>query len=562
MTISTDQLLTLPAATPDGQARTAALAVAVKIELAPTSRISYESKGRLLIIGPQAQAVAAAKALRERLECVVLATTDRPANGADGGALPDIPVAHEKLVQLTGHLGQFAAIVAAPSPLGGVNLLQKIATGYTHFDLVLDLGTPPVLAQELPPFGYFAPGGDAEKLRRAMAELPEMVGEFEKPKFFKYDPDICAHGGSGLTGCTRCLDVCPASAIISMGEEIAIDPYLCQGGGACATACPTGAVSYTYPTASDGLGKLRELLRAYRNAGGAQPILLFHDAEEGKARVVRLAARLPEWVIPVEVAELGSVGMEIWLAALAYGAHAVALLATPVTPKSVNEELTAQLDYARAILQGMGYAPERLWLSAADDDAIIAALARSPVHPQTPPASFAGFDEKRTNIKLAVAHLHAHAPKPQESVALPEGAPYGEVIVDQDACTLCLACVSVCPVRALSDGQDLPQLRFDEALCVQCGLCEVACPEDAIKLAPRFSYAAQLQPSTRVLHEEPPFCCIVCDKPFATRAMIDKMTEKLKGHWMFQKPDALDRIKMCDDCRVKAMFKAERNLLS
>ncbi len=39
--------------------------------------------------------------------------------------------------------------------------------------------------------------------------------------------------------------------------------------------------------------------------------------------------------------------------------------------------------------------------------------------------------------------------------------------------------------------------------------------------------------------------------------MMNKLQEKLKGHWMFQKPDALRRLRMCEDCRVKDMFTHE-----
>jgi hypothetical protein len=57
----------------------------------------------------------------------------------------------------------------------------------------------------------------------------------------------------------------------------------------------------------------------------------------------------------------------------------------------------------------------------------------------------------------------------------------------------------------------------------------------------------------RLLHEEAVFNCIRCAKPFATQKMIDTMTEKLKDHPMFQ-GDALDKLKMCEDCRVTSMF--------
>ena len=86
---------------------------------------------------------------------------------------------------------------------------------------------------------------------------PEMRGEFEKPKYFNLDPEICAHGRRGVRGCTRCLNVCPAWAITSAGETVTVDPNLCQGFGSCASVCPTGAITYAYPSTGDLLGYVR-----------------------------------------------------------------------------------------------------------------------------------------------------------------------------------------------------------------------------------------------------------------------------------------------------------------
>lgn len=79
----------------------------------------------------------------------------------------------------------------------------------------------------------------------------------------------------------------------------------------------------------------------------------------------------------------------------------------------------------------------------------------------------------------------------------------------------------------------------------------MACPEDAIKLNPRIAYEPELRNRTRILNDQRPFCCVNCGKPFATKSMMDKMTAKLKGHWMFQDPQSLRRIQMCEDCRVR-----------
>ena len=104
------------------------------------------------------------------------------------------------------------------------------------------------------------------------------------------------------------------------------------------------------------------------------------------------------------------------------------------------------------------------------------------------------------------------------------------------------------------DGGDKPQLNFIEDLCVQCGLCETACPENAISLIPQYLFDREQARKVRLLHEEPIFHCLSCNKGFATKKMIDTMMDKLKGHAMFQ-GDALNRLKLCEDCRVKAIYK-------
>jgi Fe-S-cluster-containing dehydrogenase component len=124
---------------------------------------------------------------------------------------------------------------------------------------------------------------------------------------------------------------------------------------------------------------------------------------------------------------------------------------------------------------------------------------------------------------------------------------------------MCFACVGACPVGAILDNRESPQLRFIESKCVQCGLCETTCPERAIALTPRFNLDAEAR-QARVVHEAPIFGCIRCGKPLGTEKMVAGMLAKLAGHSMFAAPGALDRLKMCADCRVVDLITNERSV--
>ena len=538
----------LPATTTDGAARARALREARSADSAPTGLVTYASSGRLALIGSMVEATSAAGRLGDGLEAVILAPPGE--QSADAGAAR---VVHAEITAVEGHLGDFtlhaegdgAPIVVAPSAL----------TGGKPFDIVIDLRPEPALAHEILPPGYFAPRGDDSALADAIEQAADLVGEFEKPRYFRYDPDICAHGASGIRGCTRCLDACPTGAIRSIGERVEVDPYLCQGAGVCASACPTGAITYAYPPPDGQLAALRAALVAYREAGGQAPAILFHDSQTGADGWERVARQVPESVIPWAVEEIGSVGMDAWLACIAWGARAV-MLVPPQVPGSVRRELDVQIDVTRAILDSMGYAPALLTL-VADDEALDHAFGTEPEPVADPPATFAPSGEKRTDIRLALDHLHAHARRRPEVVELPPAAPFGNVEADRDACTLCMACVSVCPASALQAGGDEPRLSFIEMNCVQCGLCERACPESCITRSPRYLFDREARRRARTLNEDQPFHCVSCGKVFGTTAVVMRMQQRLAGHSMFQAPGALARLLMCEDCRVKDMFRSE-----
>ena len=453
--------------------------------------------------------------------------------------------------------------VAACGATGAIDFARSDNARGERFDLVLDLQRTPELRMHQPPQGYFAPGADPVAQAIAATELAAMTGTFEKPKYFAYKASICAHARSQKVGCTQCIDVCSTAAIRADGDGVAVEPHLCMGCGACATVCPSGAMSYGYPSVADFGRRLRTLLATYAKAGGRDAALLLH-AEDGRASIARLARRgrgLPARVIPLEVHHVASIGIDVWLGALAHGASQVAVMLTGTEAPQYRAALDAQMEIADTIAQALGYQGRHFRVfEGADTQAFDTALwSWQAALPVRAAATFAFTNDKRTTAALAIEHLAQHAPVPRREIALPAGSPYGTIAVDHDACTMCLACVGACPEGAILDNAEAPQLRFIEAKCVQCGICAKTCPEHAIALAPRLNLAAEAK-QPRVVNEAAVFKCIACGKPLGPEKMIANMLGRLAGHSMFAAPGALDRLKMCADCRVIDLMKNERGV--
>src|SRR5438270_9279279 len=106
--------------------------------------------------------------------------------------------------------------------------------------------------------GYLrADPGDPAAVLKAVLKARDLVGSFDKPRYVAFTEDLCAHSRSRIVGCTRCLDLCPTSAIAPAGDHVAIDAYICAGCGQCAAVCTTGDAGYALPQADALMRKLR-----------------------------------------------------------------------------------------------------------------------------------------------------------------------------------------------------------------------------------------------------------------------------------------------------------------
>ena len=508
--------------------------------------VIYRSCGAVLVVGDGVEVLDSARSLATQLKVLAFA----PGLESAGKMPSNLTVIGGRVVAVTGHLGRFRAYAAIPG--GGQRDIAPFSPNADGaFDLVLDLSVVPLVPQAVPPHGYFKPR-DAADIAAALVALPGLAGTFRKPRFFNFDAQLCAHGAKGLTGCTRCIEVCDAGAIRSAGAAVSIDPYLCQGCATCTLACPTGAVTFAAPSRQ---GLVEQLHAGLAGAAAKQltnqPLVVHTSAGAAATR------GLTDAVQTLEVPALPAFGDELWLVALAAGARSVLLVDDPTLTERARSLLRARVTQTQTLLEACGRDPGAIALVGGDGLAPAAARCCSldaAAHAAPMPAGSTDPGKRATAI-TALAALAAFAGnRPAAAAPLPGGATFGAVLVDRQACTVCLACTHLCPTGALV-GQTEPQLTlsFLESACVQCGLCVAGCPEHAIALAPRLDPAAIAAPQHSVVAEDDMLACTECGARFISRKVLMRSVELLQRQPAFA-GISTKMLSLCMECRARSMF--------
>ena len=170
------------ATSPNGSARWFAIENTVELTNLIPPTVSYESGGHTLILGPTSLIERTALQLSQMASVTLLSI-----DGEQG--------THDKLyfadtVEISGFLGAFKVTVENH----GLNInLANEAIDHDCFDIVLDMSLNGVMNEEVPVPGYFPVGRGFPKLSDALEEIPELMGTFDKPKYFRLDNDLCAH---------------------------------------------------------------------------------------------------------------------------------------------------------------------------------------------------------------------------------------------------------------------------------------------------------------------------------------------------------------------------------
>lgn len=312
------------------------------------------------------------------------------------------------------------------------------------------------------------------------------------------DPAICGAGD----GCRACVDVCPHGALDWSRGTIAHDRLSCAGCGRCITACPAGAMANPAFTPA----QLQAEIEALASATDEPVGILLHCVR------MEVPAARTGW-FNVAVPCVGMLPTNWVLAPLLAGAASVSVAdcGCAIEPDASARSTTA--------VEGA-----REWLEAAGWADAVERVADSPTtslpEPLTVDGPGSGF---APGGGVAVAATVGRAVWESES------APIGVVTIDDEVCTGCELCATVCPADALASEAAAGglEITFDPNRCTACGQCVTRCPEPGAIDKRTVVDGDELSVGRRSLVVHSLVSCVRCGGTVAPRVALDRIAEAI-----------------------------------
>ncbi len=300
--------------------------------------------------------------------------------------------------------------------------------------------------------------------------------------------------------------------------------------------CPTGALSHAIQTPEAMLATLASKVNADVDR------LCIHEANEPMKSTPDTAC--------LTVPAIAAAGPEIWFGALALGFRQVLIELPEDLAELTRDAFNQQIIQAHTLLAAIGQPVERIISTSSAPPALLA--------PENQPASFPvlpAYIGKRNQLLWALDTLQGGSDR-GGFVELQPGADMGGIQVDSASCTLCMACIQLCPTGALISESGQTRLDFIEARCIQCGICERACPENAISMQARFLLDAAERQTPVTLTQDQRHHCSQCGEPFISKALLEKSIQimQLQGNLG---DDGIENLRSCPRCRVQQLHKQE-----
>jgi ferredoxin len=422
---------------------------------------------------------------------------------------------------------------------------------------------------------YVLTDPSASEVDRLAERMRDLMGDFLKTVHVSYQPDICAGGTANQQACGLCIPACPYEAIsrdVQNPLRMAVDHLACEGCGACVSACPTSALRFTEPSPRELYTHLDALLAPVReHSHGERLVVLFHCSEQGRCvldEAGKQSLHYPASVLPVEVPCLRYVSEANMLAAFRLGAAGVGLLGCDTCQHGERDLLYQQLDFCRLTLDAFAFGSDRVRLITATDGAAaeaITTLSRFAEGLDEAPLPWDGQPIRRTEnravISETLARFMVRSGREPGRRTFQASYPFAFAEVQASGCTLCRACVNVCPVHAFKLEAATASLQYKHLACVACGLCQTVCPEHVITLRQEVYFEPAALAYQTVVQDDM-IACARCQKPYINRKALEAVEARILSLDTLLETFSGQRrtlLRMCPECRaVAAMLEVEK----
>ena len=378
-------------------------------------------------------------------------------------------------------------------------------------------------------------------LDEACSKVQENHGEFNYKNFIKYDSTICQYHERQTEICGRCADVCPSVAIVKIDEtkHLGFSDIDCHGCGGCISVCPSGALDYTQMNRDS----FREIASFYDDK---IPLII-----PRKMELENLDLVLKENILPFPI-EGEKYLHEVHFLTLLQKSGNPIIFYTDLISKGTGDAIVLLNEIFKRKYQ------KKAIFVCENKEELLEAFENSESLEE---CKFDMVDDSMMKREIFTHRLsHLVGEDDLGVVKTQEHIHYGNLKINQDACTLCLSCVGACNVSALTAHPEDNTLRFNPSMCTNCGYCEFICPEkDCLEvvydeMALDRNYFKRNMMATDTL-----FACVECGVEFNTTKAVEKIAAMMLP--VFGDDEAKKRsLYCCADCKPKVTMQAFMDL--